>query len=287
MSQSSYNNTKIICSDGQTIAITIYNPKQTIKGAVFIAAATGIKRQFYANFASYLADNGYGVITFDYSGIGESLSGSIKNCKTSLQCWGERDMPAVLEQLKISFPLTKYHLIGHSAGGQLVGLMPNAMELSSLFNVACSSGYFKNMRMFFRLQAYLYLNFFAPISNALFGYTQSQWLGMGEPLPKAVAQQWSEWCNSKGYVKNAFGKTCFHQLYDQLSIPSLWVNAIDDDIANNENVADMLSVFTKLDAETLTLIPKEHSLKEIGHMKFFSRKSHILWPIALKWLNKI
>ena len=195
-------------------------------------------------------------------------------------------MPAVFEQLKITFPGTKYHLIGHSAGGQLVGLMHNAAELTSLFNFACSSGQLKNMKTLYSVKANFFMNFFIPLSNAFFGYTKSQWVGMGEPLPKAAAQQWREWCNSEGYVKASFGKTVHSHLYDKLAIPSMWVNATDDEIANNANVADMLSVFTRLKAETLTLTPADHSLDEIGHMKFFSRKSQTLWSYALNWLEK-
>ena len=284
----SHNSTesKVICEDQFAIATTTYTPVSDVKGAIIIGPATGIKRQIYANFASFLADNGYGVITFDNRGIGDSLVGSVKSSDASLQCWGEKDMPAVFEQLKSTFPNTKYHLIGHSAGGQLVGLMHNAMDLTSIFNFACSSGQLRNMETLYSVKAHFFMNFFIPLSNALFGYTKSQWVGMGEPLPKKVAQQWREWCNSEGYVKASFGKTIHSHFYDDLSIPSIWVNATDDDIANNTNVADMLSVFTKLNAETLTLAPADFNLDEIGHMKFFSRKSQDLWNYALNWLEK-
>lgn len=275
---------KIICADNVALAATTYSPKKPLKGAVLIGPATGIKRQFYANFATFIAEAGYGVITFDNRGIGGSLLSEIKNSDTSLQCWGEKDMPAVLEQLKTAFPSTKYHLIGHSAGGQLVGLMHNAQELSSIFNVACSSGQLKNMAPLHSIKAHFFMNFFIPLNNALFGYTKTQWVGMGEPLPKAVAQQWREWCNSEGYVKAAFGKTIHHHLYDDLTTPSMWVNATDDDIAINANVDDMLSVFTKLSAQRLTLSPHDYALDEIGHMKFFSRKSQVLWSHASNWL---
>jgi predicted alpha/beta hydrolase len=277
---------QITCADQVTIAATIYIPKKNIKGAILIGPATGIKRQFYANFASFLAEEGYGVITFDNRGIGESLVGRLKENEASLQSWGEKDMPAVFEQLKRTFPNTKYHLIGHSAGGQLVGLMPNAMDLTSIFNVASSSGQLKNMRTAYFIKAHLFMNFFIPLSNIIFGYTKSQWIGMGEPLPKYVAQQWREWCNSQGYVKASFGKTVHNHLYNDLSTPSMWVNAVDDEIAIDENVADMLSVFSNLSAETLTLSAKDYLLDEIGHMKFFSRKSQVLWIHALNWLKK-
>lgn len=286
MSKVTYIDKKLECKDGEFIAATIHYPINALKGAILIAPATGIKRQFYANFAHYLAENGYGVISFDNRGIGESLVGDIKKSNASLQCWGEKDMPAVLEYLKSNFPNTKYHLVGHSAGGQLVGLMHNASELNSMFNFACSSGQLKNMSNSHKIKAHFFMNFFIPLNNILFGHTKSQWVGMGEPLPKNAAKQWRDWCNGQGYVKTSFGKTVFNHAYDELSIPSLWINAIDDEIANDANLADMLTVFPQLNAETLTLNPKEHGLKEIGHMKFFSKKSKALWSIALQWLEK-
>ncbi|WP_440873699.1 alpha/beta hydrolase family protein [Thalassotalea sp. PLHSN55] len=286
MTSASANSITITCSDGQTLSANEYQPSGTLKGAILIGPATGIKKEFYANFASYLAENGYGVITFDNRGIGGSLNGNIHHSKITLQCWGEKDMPAVFEQLKFSFPNAKYHLVGHSAGGQLIGLMHNAHELSSIFNYACSSGQLKNMKTKDKLKAHFFMNVFIPVSNALFGYTKSQWVGMGEPLPKNVAKQWRHWCNNQGYVQTAFGKTVFQHYYDELSLPSYWVNADDDFIANNKNVADMLSVFPKFEAQTLTLNLADYHLKEIGHMKFFSKKAKILWPLALNWLEK-
>lgn len=278
----------ITCRDHVDISGQIYIPSQTPKGAIMIAPATGIKQGFYAKFATYLAEQGYGVITYDNRGIGRSLQGRVSKSKASLQCWGEQDATAVLDNLINAFPNTKYHLIGHSAGGQLVGLMPNSKSLSSVFNYACSSGRLKNMTMPYKLKAHYFMNFYIPVSNLIFGHTKSQWVGMGEPLPKKVARQWQLWCNGQGYVKTAFGKTVFEHLYDDLDIPSLWVNASDDEIAINENVADMISVFSKMkhNAQTKTLTPTEHEVKDIGHMKFFSSKRQSLWPLATDWLSQ-
>ncbi len=275
---------KIVCADQVELAATSYTPTTAIVGAVLMAPATGIKRQFYNNFATHLAEHGYGVITFDNRGIGGSITESVTKSEATLQCWGEKDMPAAFEQLKKSFPECKYHLVGHSAGGQLVGLMPNAGELSSMFNFACSSGCLKNMAKINLIKAHFFMNIFIPLSNALFGHTKSQWVGMGEPLPKRVSRQWQQWCNGRGYVKTAFGKTVHKHYYNELNFPSMWVNAVDDDIAINKNVADMISVFPKLPAETLTLSPQHYQLEEIGHMKFFSKKSKVLWSHTLAWL---
>nr|WP_281503846.1 alpha/beta fold hydrolase [Arenibacter sp. F26102] len=251
-----------------------------------IAPATGIKRRFYNSLASYLADNGYGVICFDNRGVGDSKKGDINQINASLVNWGRLDMSAVLEKLKISFPNQSYYLIGHSAGGQLVGLMENAAEIKSMFNFAASSGSLKNMNYPYKLFASFYLNAFIPFSNFFFGVTNSQWVGMGEPLPKIVAQQWSRWCNGKGYSATDFGKEIKEHIYDELEFPSLWLYAKDDQIANYVNVRDMTLVYTKSRAEIILIDPKELSSKQLGHMGFFSSKNKELWTYTLDWLNK-
>ena len=69
--------------------------------------------------------------------------------------------------LQDEFPSAKYHLIGHSAGGQLIGLMPNYQALTSVVSVACSSGRIKNMDMPFKAQAILFMNGAITLGNLL------------------------------------------------------------------------------------------------------------------------
>ena len=278
-------NITITCNDGIKLAGTLYTPEK-LKGAVLIAPATGIVRQFYTSFAKHLANNGFGVITFDNRGIGGSLHGNINDSKASLVDWGQLDATAALEYLQHEFPNTSYHLVGHSAGGQLVGLMPNAHLLSSIFNFGCSSGSFSGWGQKSKLNGHIFLGTFIPLSNLIFGHTKSQWVGMGEPLPKKVASQWRKWCYGKGYVKVAFGKEITKHYYDSLEVPSYWINASDDGIATNANVDDMIAVFDKLPAKKLELHPEKYGYKDIGHMKFFSKKRNKLWSIAIDWLEE-
>lgn len=275
----------IKCADDFELAGTLYQP-DSVKAAIMIAPATGIRRRVYNSFASFLADNGYGVICFDNRGIGDSKNGSINANNPSLVNWGALDMPAVLETLQLNFPNQTYHLVGHSAGGQLVGLMHNAAEITSMFNFAASSGSLRNMNYPFKFKASFFLNVYIPLNNLLFGKTNSQWVGMGEPLPKKVASQWTKWCNGSGYVATDFGKDIKAHHYDSLSLPSLWLHAIDDGIANYENVQDMVRVYPKSKAEVITLKPVDWGYKDIGHMKFFSSKKKELWKYALDWLNQ-
>jgi predicted alpha/beta hydrolase len=276
---------KIECEDGFKLAGTLFKPKK-ISAALMIAPATGIKKEFYSAFANYLAENGFATLTFDNRGIGESKGNSINASNASLTNWGELDMTAALEFLKSEFPNTDYHLIGHSAGGQLVGLMKNAKEIKSMFNFASSSGSLHYSKYPFKLKSSFFLNFYIPVSNLIFGHTKSQWVGMGEPLPKNVGKEWAKWCNGKGYIKVDLDTKIKEHLYNELNFNTLWVHAIDDEIANYENVKDMIRVHPNIKSTILTLSPKEYGFKDIGHMKFFSKRRKELWSLATKWLNE-
>lgn len=280
----------IMTDRNQALAATVYRPKNEMKAAVMIAPATGIKRQFYHNFATYLAASGFGVLTFDNEGIGESLSCDLAKCDASLISWGRHDMPAALDALQDEFSDVTYHLIGHSAGGQLIGLMPNYKALTSVFNVACSSGQIKNMDMPYKLKAMGFMDAFIPLTNLTFGYTPADKIGMGEPLPRGVARQWREWCNGAGYIKTAFGKSIHTHFYDEIDMPALWLGFSDDEIANSKNIDDMIRVFSKMPVEKHFFEPKEFGLNSIGHMRYFSSRTNAkapqLWQMAVDWLAK-
>ena len=280
----------IMTERNQALTATIYRPKAAVKKAVMIAPATGIKRQFYHNFAHYLAEQGFGVLTFDNEGIGESLITNLAKCDASLISWGRHDMPAVLDALQDEFPDASYHLVGHSAGGQLIGLMPNYRAIASVFNIACSSGRIKNMDMPYKLKAMGFMDAFIPLMNLVLGYTPSDKIGMGEPLPRGVARQWREWCNGAGYIKTAFGKSIHTHFYDDIAMPALWLGFSDDEIANSKNIDDMIRVFTQMPVEKRFLNPKDFGLNHIGHMRYFSSRTNVkapeLWQMAIDWLNK-
>ncbi len=276
---------KIECEDGFKLSGKLFKPKK-ISSSVMIAPATGIKKEFYSAFANYLAENGFATLTFDNRGIGESKGNSINSSNASLTNWGKLDMTAALEYLKSEIPNTEYHLIGHSAGGQLVGLMKNAKEIKSIFNFGSSSGSLQYSKYPFKLKSSFWLNFYIPLSNLIFGHTKSQWVGMGEPLPKNVGKEWTKWCNGKGYVKVDLDTKIKEHLYNELSFNTLWVHAKDDEIANYENVIDMIRVHPNIKSTILTLSPKEYGFKDIGHMKFFSKRKKELWSLATTCLNE-
>lgn len=135
-------------------------------------------------------------------------------------------------------------------------------------------------------KAHIFMNAFIPFSNTLFGHTKSQWFGMGEPLPKQVAQQWRKWCNGAGYIKTDLDTLILKHYYNELRLPTMWLHAEDDEIATEKNVDDMIRVMPNIIAHKKLLKPSDYQLQEIGHMKYFSSKSKAIWPEALNWLEQ-
>src|SRR5579883_2471388 len=65
---------EIRATDGQRLAASVFQPTRPRAGApaVVVNSATGVRRDYYAPFARFLAERGYTVVTYDYRGIGGS-----------------------------------------------------------------------------------------------------------------------------------------------------------------------------------------------------------------------
>ena len=253
---------------------------------VLICPATGISQRFYAPFARGLAQQGSDVLTFDYRGIGMSLREAHVRLSTARkQDWGQLDMPAALDWLRQRSGADAVDLVGHSAGGQLIGLMPNHAAIRRVVMVSASSGHVWGLRFPYRIAAYAYLQFYLPSTARLLGYSPSRVIGMGEDLPAGVARQWSRWCLSPGYVANDFGRGITRHYYDEFRAPILSLYSSDDSIATQHNVDDLLRLFPSAPKRTVCLEPQAFGCEGFGHVDFFRASRAAAWPLALDWLR--
>ena len=263
---------------------TLFIPEKP-RALVLVCAAIGLRQQFYWSFAEWLTSQDFGVMTFDYRGIGASLNvSSVRHSRAKKQDWGAYDMPAALDYLARRFPNLPVHLVGHSAGGQLIGLMPNYRRLSRVVTFASSSGFLQNIAPRLRPFATILLKAYIPISAKLLGFVPTRWLGWGENLPAQVALQWAAWCTKPGYVLNAFGTEITEHFYREIDMPILWLTATDDPIATPENVDDMLRLLESAPVTRRRIDPGDFALKQIGHIDFFRKRNAKLWPMVTDWL---
>ncbi len=253
---------------------------------VLLCPATGVRQHFYLRFAHWLAEQGHEVMVFDYRGIGLSRQGPLKHSRATLADWGQLDLVAALDWLVRRTGQDQVLLMGHSAGGQMMGLMPNHKHIARVVGVATSTGWFRQMRLAFRLQAHFGLGLFVPLGIRLKGYAPTSMIGLGEDLPAAVGRQWGQWCAAGGYATNAVKGQPQRDFHAQIEIPITVFHATDDDIANPGTVADLMRTFPKARKQVHRISPKDHGLKAIGHIDWFRSSHQALWPVLAQALRE-
>lgn len=270
----------ISCKDGYQLAAQFYPVLNSDKPyPILICPATGITKNFYHAFAQWLNQQGYPVLSFDFRGIGESLHGALKDSTASINDWGIYDIPAAIETLLNRTQAEKVIIVGHSAGGQLLGIASNYHKVAKVLAIAGSTGHVKGLKGKTKVLAPVMFNVIFPVSSLVKGYGATQFIGMGENLPKNVAKQWAEFCSKPGYVMNAIGKTIFEDYHQQIQCPitSFW--ATDDEIATHSNVKDLLRLYPNAQTKLIELNPQQLGYKRIGHMLMFKKSHQKIWPI--------
>ncbi len=276
----SFENINITCKDGYNLSARFYQTANKNEHLpILICPATGITKTFYHNFAEWLVAQGYNVLSFDFRGIGDSLHGALKDSEASIQDWGLLDTPAAIETLLAKTQAEQVILLGHSAGGQLLGITPNFEKIAKVIAVSGSTGHVKGLKGRTKRMAPVMFNLVFPISTLFKGYGATQMLGMGENLPKNVAKQWALFCSKPGYVMNAMGKTIFEDHHAEIQCPITVFWSSDDEIATEANVKDLLRLYPNAKTHMHELVPTELGHKQIGHMMMFKKSHQNIWSL--------
>lgn len=271
---------EITCADGVGLQGHFLPASGTTSGLpVLLSPATGVKQHFYLRFAAWLATQGHDVLVFDYRGIGLSLQGRLKDSRATLAEWGQQDQVAALEWLLQRTAAERAVLLGHSAGGQMLGLLPNHTRVARLVGVSASTGWFRVMRPAFGLKAWFGLRCIVPLGILFKGYAPTAALGLGENLPAGVARQWGQWCAAGGYATNASRGRPGQDFHAQVRTSITVLRAEDDDIANAATVADLLRTLPAAPQETQLVKPAHHGLKALGHLDWFRPSHKAVWPL--------
>jgi predicted alpha/beta hydrolase len=200
---------ELIASDGVILAATRFAPSTQAKAVVVLPTAMGVKQDFYAPFAQFLAAQGFAVLTFDYRGMGQSVPAqyrtSLRGFKADLFDWAERDYNSVLREARAWVPDVPLLVVGHSLGGQLPGLLPDNHLIDGLLTVAAGSGYWPHNAPPTRRVVWLMWYFAVPLYTRLFGYFPGKKVRKVGDLPKGVIHQWAQWCKSPYYVVDEAG----------------------------------------------------------------------------------
>ncbi|MFZ5973102.1 MAG: alpha/beta fold hydrolase [Bacteroidota bacterium] len=272
--------------DGFLLSALLLAPATEAKGAVLLAGGTGIKKEFYLNYARHVCSHGYAVLLFDYRGIGGSRPSSLRGFEARNFHWGQRDMPAMLDWLAARYPDVPKVLIGHSAGGQQLGFMDNHALLSKALLISSSVGYWNALASPYKYFTLFLWHVVVPITSATVGYVPASWFGLGEDLPKGVARDWRHWCLQPDYYRSYLGTIVPHHYFDSVTLPLHFLFPEDDTIVTDRSVEGLTCFYTSapITVEKLTLA--DFGLAKVGHLGYFSRRvKDSLWPKTISFLE--
>lgn len=131
--QKSACNLCIASDDDFPLAATLYPAGPEI---IIVNSATAVPRQLYRRFAQHSQAAGFTVLTWDYRGVGNSRPSSLRGLKASMVDWVLRDMHSVIEWVRDTLHCDQLSLLGHSAGGQLPGLLANSSWIDKMLTIS-------------------------------------------------------------------------------------------------------------------------------------------------------
>jgi predicted alpha/beta hydrolase len=278
---------EVVAADGVAIASRLYRSGDTTGAATIIAGAVGVPQGFYRAFARHLAVRGRPVVTFDWRGIGRSLHGPIREFRGELRDWGQRDAPAVIEEVRRRYPHRRLHWIGHSYGGGFaIALAANSHLIDRHLGIATPHAYWRDMSAPERYRIAVLMRLFLPATVRLAGYVPGRLSGFGEDLPGGVAREWARWIL---HPDSMFGVLPAQHTAPaaQFRAPMCFFRFADDPWATARDTERIMARFPAAVRSIRVLGPVDAGGQKIGHMGFFrSRFADTLWPQAVRWLDE-
>lgn len=270
-------------ADGHELAVTRFAAQGPAFATVLIAGAMGVRQDFYAPLARFLAGHGAHVLVFDYRGMGWSRRAPMRGFEADVTLWAERDLGAMLAETRRLAPELPLCLLGHSLGGQILGVAPGNEAVRAAVTVCAGSGYYRfNDRI--PLQVRLLWFVFMPLLIPLFGYFPGKALRVVGDLPRGVATQWRKWCLHPDYLASESAE--FRAAFQRVKAPLLGYSFEDDTLITKPAIDNLHALYTSAALERRHVRPAEVERPAVGHFGYFSERSRdTLWKDTLDWLR--
>lgn len=272
--------------DGYPLAAHSFGDARAARAGVLIVPAMGVEQQYYAPFAQWLAERGHFVMTFDYRGMGHSRLGSLRGFEADVLTWARQDTAAALASLTKRAAGRPLLWIGHSLGGQILGLVPGHEAVRAMITVATGSGYWRDYTPGLRRIAPLLWYAIVPVALRLAGYFPGRMLRMIGDLPAGAMRQWRAWCLNPDYLFGVLPPEV-RAHYATLKLPILSLSFTDDEYMSLRNIESLHRFYAAAAVEQQRVAPQDIDVPAIGHFGFFRRRFEpSLWPRAGEWLDR-
>ena len=276
---------RLRCADGRELAAHWF-AAAVRRMVLLINPATGFPQTFYFKLAQYAAMRGYDALVYDYRGMGASAPADLASETSRMSDWGLLDMRSALATAAERAQGAPVATLGHSVGGQFLGLLKNHALARAHVQIATSVGYWPWEAAPFRYLAWWFWRVHGPAMLALKGYvpTGGGWSGL--PLPRAVYEEWRRWCLRPTHFGPDLTTYLSDNVFAEIRAPVLSVGFTDDPIATRRTVEELNRFFPNVARETRWYTPADAGAKRIGHEGFFaSRHRDTLWRWVLDWID--
>lgn len=269
----------LITGRGSEITATFFYPQGIAKAAVLIVPAMGVSQSYYAPLASWLAEQGFLVASFDYTGMGLSQQGNLRQLKVDILDWAKFDCDAMLNVMtQADRPL---YWLGHSLGGQLLGLVPQPERITKAITIASGSGYWLENTLSLRWKVWWLWFVLVPVLLPICGYFPGKRLRKVGNLPHGVMQQWRRWCLNPDYMIGAEGDAVKKQ-FAEFTQDITALSFTDDELMSASNTRSLQSFYRNAPQSAKRFSPQDLGVKQIGHFGFFKpRFVDSLWQAHL------
>jgi predicted alpha/beta hydrolase len=276
---------QVTARDGTLLAGDLYEPSGAPRAAALVAPAMATPRRFYAAFARHLADAGYATLAVDYRGVGGSRPALLRGYRAALHEWGEQDLAGAADLLAARYPSLPLAWIGHSVGGQLLGIVERVRVDAALL-VAAQNGHWRHWPSR-RGRALMFglWHAFIPASVAIAGYLPMRRLRQGEDVPAGVALEWARWGRHREYVWS-YAAPRGGRNFVRYAGPLRGYAMADDHYAPVPAHEALLARFTATAPELRVVRPADVGEARVGHFGFFKPAVRTtLWADAVGWLD--
>jgi predicted alpha/beta hydrolase len=274
--------TTVVADDGYELAATRFDAGKDAVATVLIGGAMGVAQRYYAPFAQWLATRGYTTLTFDYRGIAKSAPKNLRGFDATVTDWATLDCAAMIDAAVAGGKPVVW--LGHSLGGQILPMVPNAHKVSRMAMVAAGNGHWRYHEPRMQLTTALLWFVVAPAAIAIAGYFPGRRLGMVGDLPAGVMRQWRRWCLHPRYCVGVEGLDAEYAAFTK---PVRALSFTDDEFMSARNTDELYALYSGTTIDEQRLAPHESGLERIGHFGFFRQENQqALWPRALDLIGR-
>ena len=271
---------EITAADGYRLAATFYDAGDS-DTVVLVNSATAVPRRFYKRFATHLQQAGWSAVTYDYRGIGDSRPRTLRGFDARMRDWALLDMTAMVDWVDGDLSPRRLFAVGHSFGGQSLGMIDNADRVDAMVGVSAQSGYWGVQGGSEPAKVRFLVTVVMPFMSHLVGYFPWSWFASAADLPKGVALEWARWCRSPNYLLD--DHTLPLDRYRSFAAPVLSFSIDDDDWGTERAVDDMMRAYRSVTRRHI--VPADYGLERLQHVGFFREGAEPIWREVMDWLD--